>query len=155
MSVFARFVAFEAIGWCATGVAAYAAVYYDLVPSWVAWGGFALFVAKDLVLFPLTRRAYEHGPTHGAAELIGSVVVVEQALEPDGYVRAGSERWRARLSPKSAPKSAQKSPQESAGAPDGARGVGAGQGGLEVGARARVIALEGVALVVEAVAQGE
>jgi len=131
MSVFARFVAFEAIGWAVAFVVAYGAVQYELVGATLAWTLFALFVAKDFVLFPLTKRAYEQGPTHGAAELLGSRVQVLEAIEPgrEGYVLAGTERWRARLT---------------AGC----------EAGLEAGQGAQVRAIDGIMLVVEPAGAG-
>lgn len=130
MSVFARFVAFEAIGWLVAAFVLSLGVRYEIVSVRAAWLLFGLFVAKDLVLFPLTKRAYELGPTHGSAELIGSEVRVAETLDPQGYVVAGTERWRARL-------------------------LDAGAGPLEQGDRARVCALEGIALVVERISDGD
>ncbi len=107
---------------------AYGVVYFEVLEPVLAWTLFGLFVAKDFVLFPLTKRAYEHGPTHGASELIGSTVQVVETIEPrsDGYVVAGNERWRARLAAGS-------------DAP------------LEPGVEARVSQLDGITLVVEAI----
>jgi membrane protein implicated in regulation of membrane protease activity len=98
MRVFARYLAFQTVSW-ALGVAVLGwLAYAELLPTWLAIVLFGALVLKDLVLFPLTRKAYEHGPEHGATELLGAEVRVETALSPDGYVRAGPERWRARLS---------------------------------------------------------
>lgn len=128
MSVFWRFVAFEAVGWAVAFVVAYGAVRFEWLDPVLAWTLFGLFVAKDFVLFPLTKRAYEPGPIHGASELIGSQVRVVETIEPrrDGYVVAGSERWRARLV------DARKTP-------------------IESGDRARVCRLDGITLIVDAV----
>ena len=124
MSVFARFVAFEAIGWIAAAAVLTWAVGSELIPEWGGWTLFGLWVAKDFVLFPLTRRAYEHGIPHGGGDLIGAEAVVELALDPEGWVRAGHERWRARLA-------------ATASAP------------IDVGERVRIRALDGLTLVVE------
>ena len=129
MTPFTRFLAFEMVGWLVAVLVLWIAVDQEFLTVGWAIGLFAVWVVKDFALYPLTKRAYEHGPTHGAHELIGSEVVVEQALEPEGYVRAGNERWRARVVETDA---------ESSGA------------GLQVGALARVVALEGISLVVEA-----
>ena len=129
MGVFARFLGFQVIGWCVVASVLYAGVaWLEIVSGSFAWLLFALFVAKDFALYPLTRRAYEHGPAHGAADLIGSEVRVLEVLDPqrEGYVVAGGERWRARLAP----------------------GWGVS---LEPGRRARVRALDGITLVVEPV----
>ncbi|MBW2363252.1 MAG: NfeD family protein [Deltaproteobacteria bacterium] len=98
MRVFARYLAFQTASW-ALGVAVLGwLAHAELLQTWLAITLFGALVLKDLVLFPITRKAYEHGPEHGAVELLGAEVLVETALAPDGYVRAGPERWRARLS---------------------------------------------------------
>lgn len=130
MTPFARFLAFEAVGW----VAAAALLFWLQRAGHVSlgWAGvlFAIWVAKDFALYPLTRRAYEDGHAHGASELLGKAVRVETTLDPEGWVRAGSERWRAVLA--------------------------AGHGGpVEAGAHVRVSGLKGLALVVEPLGQVE
>jgi len=128
MSIFWRFVAFEAIGWAVAAVVLYGAVRFELASVSLALVLFFLWVGKDFVLFPLTKRAYEHGPTHGASEVIGSEVRVDTTLDPDGYVVAGNERWRARL----------------------AAGVDAP---MHAGDAARVCQLDGITLVVEPITE--
>jgi membrane protein implicated in regulation of membrane protease activity len=58
---------------------------------------FALWVAKDAALYPLTRKSYEHRPHVPAEHLIGARAIAQQELAPEGYVRVGAELWRARL----------------------------------------------------------
>lgn len=85
-------------GWLLVGGALAAAVYgWGLAEGW-ALAAFAAWLAKDALLYPLTRRAYEpdglapHGPiaAHGVAET---------AVDTEGWVRLGPERWRARRAP--------------------------------------------------------
>ena len=123
MTVFAKFLAFEAVGWVLAAALLYWLVSAEIMQAWMGGVLFGAWVVKDLVLFPLTRKAYEHGPTHGSADLLGAEVRVETLLAPEGYVSAGHERWMARLAPDSGP--------------------------LEPGDLARVCALEGITLVVE------
>jgi membrane protein implicated in regulation of membrane protease activity len=96
-----RYLLFQVPGWLLVGGTLYALVrLWGLEPSW-ALGAFALWLAKDAVLFPVLRRAYEpdgHAP-HGP---IGEAGVAEDALDVErgeGWVRVGPERWRARLAP--------------------------------------------------------
>lgn len=124
MTPFTRFLAFEALGWALAAAVLAWAVGEAYFSARVAVLLFVAWVVKDFALYPMTKKAYEHGPTHGAAELIGSEVRVVEAVAPEGYVQAGRERWRARLT-------------SSTAAP------------LAEGARARVAALDGVKLVVE------
>jgi len=127
---FTRFLAFEAIGW-ALGAAVLVWLEREaFISTGLAWLLFGALVVKDLVLYPLTRKAYEHGPAHGAAELLGADVRAETVLSPEGWVRAGSERWRARL-------------------------VGDGGESLPAGALARVRELRGLTLIVEPIAPSE
>jgi membrane protein implicated in regulation of membrane protease activity len=71
--------------------------WWDLsVP--LALGLFALWVLKDVALFPLLRVAYEPGGGGGGAEaLVGAEGVARGPLAPTGYVRVGAELWRAEL----------------------------------------------------------
>jgi membrane protein implicated in regulation of membrane protease activity len=91
-----------------------------------AAGLVALWVAKDVALFPFLRRAYEPTSRGGASALVGALGRVEEALAParTGWVRVGAELWRAELADGAAP--------------------------LPAGARVRVEAVRGLTLLVEA-----
>ncbi len=96
--VLRRYLLFQVPGWVLIGTGVLA------VRHW--WGlsiGWALvivgaWIAKDAVLFPIVRRAYEpdgaapHGP-------IGAYGVADTAIDPEGWVHVGPERWRARCAP--------------------------------------------------------
>ena len=87
---------------------------------------FGLWIVKDLVMFPVTRIAYERGGRpHGADALLGATGVAREGLRPGavGYVRVGPELWRARLAEE--------------------------EGELPEGARVRVKAVRDLTLVVE------
>jgi membrane protein implicated in regulation of membrane protease activity len=121
LRVFARYALFQSPGWLAAAVAAGAAVDWLGVAPWIAATGAALWLVKDLVLFPFVRRAYERGATtHGE---VGERGIAEGAIDPEGWVRIGAERWRARL----------------------ARGAAT----IEAGAEVRVVAVEGLVVRVE------
>ena len=66
--------------------------------QWLTWpiaaAGIAVWVVKDLLMFPFLRRAYEPDVT-GAARLAGERGVAEGDLTPRGYVRVRGELWRA------------------------------------------------------------
>lgn len=97
--VFARYLAFEAPSWALLLVVLVVLVRVWDLSVWVAALVLALWVAKDLALFPVLRIAYEPGGGSGGAEnLIGAVGTVSADLDPEGWVRIGAERWRARLS---------------------------------------------------------
>jgi membrane protein implicated in regulation of membrane protease activity len=62
--------------------------------SW-ALGALALWVVKDMALYPLVRDAYEHSSIDHGAGVIGLTAVVVDPLAPNGRVRVRGELWRA------------------------------------------------------------
>lgn len=69
----------------------------DLISATFAWVLFALWIAKEGILYPLTRRAYDDSTAGmvGAERLLGAPGVAEEDLDPAGYVRVRGELWRA------------------------------------------------------------
>lgn len=57
----------------------------------------ALWLAKDVLMYPILRRAYGSAPSElvGVEQLIGQWGVAQDSLAPSGYVQVGGERWRA------------------------------------------------------------
>ena len=102
--VFLRYLAFEAPSWVLL-----AAVLAVLMRVWDLSLGLAalvlgLWIVKDLALFPILRVAYEPaGGSGGAENLIGALGTVSSDLDPEGWVRIGAERWRARVAREHAP----------------------------------------------------
>jgi membrane protein implicated in regulation of membrane protease activity len=94
------------------------------LPDWAAAGIIALWVIKDVVMFPFVRIAYQPGSRGGAASLLGASGTAQDALKPSGYVRISSELWRAELRPESP--------------------------AVEPGDRVRVVGVHGLTLIVEA-----
>jgi membrane protein implicated in regulation of membrane protease activity len=74
-----------------------AAVRWWNLPVLAAYALVGLWIAKDIVMFPIVRIAYESHSSSGVEGIRGALGVVTQALGPVGYVRLGSERWRAEL----------------------------------------------------------
>ena len=93
------------------------------LPDWAAAGIIALWVIKDVVMFPFVRIAYQPGSEGGATRMVGARGTAQDALQPSGYVRISAELWRAELQPGSAP--------------------------VEPGDRVRVLSVHGLTLVVE------
>jgi membrane-bound ClpP family serine protease len=124
--VFLRYLGFEAPSWVLL-----AAVLGVLMAVWDLSLGIsalvlALWIVKDLALFPILRIAYEPaGGSGGAENLIGALGTVSADLDPEGWVQIGPERWRALVSRESAP--------------------------LPAGTQVRVTAVEGLLLRVERV----
>jgi len=90
-----KYLVIQIPGWIlAVVVLAVLSRWIDL-PLWAAVGLFFLWVAKDLILFPLLRPAYEAAGKRGVERMIGVQGIVEERLAPVGYIRVGSELWRA------------------------------------------------------------
>ena len=96
----------------------------DVLGAGLAWGLLAVWLVKEIVLFPFVRRAYEPSDPSGVASLLGATGVVTGRLDLAGTVRVGPELWAARLE--------------------------AGSDPVEVGDTVRVISVEGLRLTVVA-----
>ncbi|MBW2493362.1 MAG: hypothetical protein JRE43_01320 [Deltaproteobacteria bacterium] len=72
-----------------------AAVRWWGLPVYVAYGLVGLWLVKDIVMFPILRVAYESDSASGVDGIRGALGVVTQSLAPAGYVRLGSELWKA------------------------------------------------------------
>jgi membrane protein implicated in regulation of membrane protease activity len=94
-STFARYLRFQAPGVIVLAAALAAAIRFELVGASMAGGFLLLWIAKDLALYPLLKRAYE--PTgHGyPSRLVGKLARAREDLAPRGYVGVGGELWRA------------------------------------------------------------
>lgn len=67
------------------------------IPGWLAWGLLALWVAKDVILFPFVWRAYDWDSARDASSMVGARGVAEDRLAPAGYVRVRGELWQAEV----------------------------------------------------------
>jgi membrane protein implicated in regulation of membrane protease activity len=68
----------------------------ELLPTVTAVLFFFGWCAKDALMYRFVRSAYEPGPPHGTAALVGMRGVVVDDLDPKGSVRLGAEHWTAR-----------------------------------------------------------
>ena len=73
------------------------------VPLGVVIGLFVLYVAKDFLIYPYVRKAYEPHNKTGAELLIGCIGLTKQRLDPEGYVQVKGELWRAVAAPPGQP----------------------------------------------------
>ncbi|MEW6273009.1 MAG: NfeD family protein [Thermodesulfobacteriota bacterium] len=73
------------------------------LPAWLGALAFVAWIAKDVALYPLLRRAYEPPAASGAARLIGSRGVAREELRPYGHVQVQGEIWRARAAAQDVP----------------------------------------------------
>ncbi|MDH3520908.1 MAG: NfeD family protein [Myxococcales bacterium] len=101
--VLAKYLLLEFPGWLlAAGVLGVLVRVWDLSVR-TAVLVFALWVIKDLVLFPWLRTAYTDGSPDATEALVGATATVRETLDPTGYVRLGAELWRAEVAREHAP----------------------------------------------------
>jgi membrane protein implicated in regulation of membrane protease activity len=67
------------------------------LPPWFFWGVVAIWLAKDVILFPLVWRAYDRDRLKESHSLVGTEGTVEKQLAPSGYIRIHGELWRAQV----------------------------------------------------------
>lgn len=70
--------------------------FFEHISRTTAFVCVALWLVKDVVLYPVLRQAYEPGPIHGTDALVGEAGVVTREVAPEGLVRVGAELWKAR-----------------------------------------------------------
>jgi membrane protein implicated in regulation of membrane protease activity len=90
----------------------------------VAGGLLALWVVKDALMYPIVRVGYEHADPDATQHLVGAIGVAQAPFDAEGWIKVGSELWRAQLA---------------RGAPP-----------VEAGAALRVVEVRGLTLRVEA-----
>jgi len=73
------------------------------LPAWFIWGLIAFWIAKDVVLFPLTWRAYDRSHKGYANSMIGLQGIAENRLAPSGYIHVRGELWQAEVAQNSGP----------------------------------------------------
>jgi membrane protein implicated in regulation of membrane protease activity len=123
MSPLLRYALFQLPGIAGVAVLVAALWRWTGLPAWAALAIVGAWVAKDVALFPLLRRAHEP-PPEGAAALIGRRGVARRRLAPRGTVAFGVELWRAEIEPTARP--------------------------IDAGAPVRVIAVRGLTVIVAA-----
>ena len=125
----ARYTLFQIPDLILLGLGLAAAVRWWNLPVFAAYGLLAAWVAKDVMMYPILRVAYEGGGSSGVEAIHGALGVVTEPLVPSGYVRLGSERWKAELV--------------------------SGSEAVTVGSAIRVVELRGLTLIVEPVTSAE
>jgi membrane protein implicated in regulation of membrane protease activity len=67
------------------------------LPAWAAWGGSVVWLAKDMLLFPLVRRSYDDRNQNTAHSLSGAHGRAVEMLDNSGYVRVRGALWWAEV----------------------------------------------------------
>ena len=71
------------------------------LPTWFIWSLVALWVIKDLILFPVVWRAYDQERRDDSSSMVGSRGIAEDRLDRSGYIRVHGELWKAEVVGKS------------------------------------------------------
>ena len=70
---------------------------YMELPAWVAWGGSVVWLAKDMLLFPLVRRSYDDRNPNTAHSMSGVQGRAVEMLDKSGYVLVHGVLWWAEV----------------------------------------------------------
>jgi membrane protein implicated in regulation of membrane protease activity len=97
VKTFTRYTLLQIPGWVGAGLIVYAARNWVGLADWIAVGIFAVFVAKDFVLYRFVKHAYEARWKPGPVELIGQRGIAVEPVAPSGYVRVRGELWMAEV----------------------------------------------------------
>jgi len=92
---FLRYLLFQVPEWGLVGLLLLGLHRFTDAPPALLWGGAVAFLVKDLALYPWLWRAYEHVGHEPGEDLIGRAGVATSAVAGNGWVRVGSELWRA------------------------------------------------------------
>ena len=65
------------------------------LPAWFICGLIAFWIAKDVILFLFTWRAYDRSHKGAVNSMIGRRGIAENRLTPSGYVHVRGELWQA------------------------------------------------------------
>jgi len=106
LALVGRYWLFQLPGMFVAGVALVLLVHWTQLTPTQAAVLFGLWVLKDLVMFPVTRIAYEtRASSPGADGVRGAEGFAQGEIDASGsaYVRVGAELWRARVAPGAEP----------------------------------------------------
>jgi membrane protein implicated in regulation of membrane protease activity len=96
MKNFLKYLLIQAPQWLTLALFLWFLIDRTALPMWATVAFFLFWVIKDLVVFPWVRRAYSNEAKTGTERLIGALALVEQRLDPEGYVKLNGELWKVR-----------------------------------------------------------
>ena len=69
--------------------------HWIVIPAWIFGSIVALWIVKDVVLFPFVWQAYDQQPSKKSGSMVGRHGVAKERLAPAGYIQIGGELWQA------------------------------------------------------------
>ena len=94
MRTLTRYYLFQIPGWILAGALVAVLHAWLALPVWAALAVLGVVVLKDVIFYPVLRKAYQLEAS-GAARLVGLRGVARDSLDPNGYVYVNGELWRA------------------------------------------------------------
>ncbi|HPA13851.1 MAG TPA: NfeD family protein [Desulfobacterales bacterium] len=73
------------------------------IPGWIVGLLIFAWVAKDAILFPFVRKAYEVNREEDGTPMRGLKGFAKERLSPSGYVQVRGELWKAKASDETRP----------------------------------------------------
>jgi len=93
-----RYLLFQLPEWALVGLLLLGIHRYTDAPVWLLVACAVGFVAKDVVLYPWLRRAYEASGNDPGENLVGRRGIATSPVAAEGWVRVDAELWRAEAS---------------------------------------------------------
>ena len=78
-------------------IALVVAAKFIIIPVWLLAAIIAVWIAKDIALYPKLRKAYEVNTPTQAGQLIGMKGTIMDKLDPEGYIKVKGELWKAEM----------------------------------------------------------
>jgi membrane protein implicated in regulation of membrane protease activity len=94
-----RYVLAQVPGWALAALLLAALARASLLGARTATAALFAWMAKDLLLYPLFRHAYEPGGASAAERLVNGEALARHGLNREGWVEVHGELWRAELAP--------------------------------------------------------
>ena len=88
-------------GWLLAALVLWGLHHWGVLTAGFAAALLGVWIAKDLLLFPVMRRFYESEPAAG--RMVGELGTAVTAVAPEGLVRVRGELWKAQSSDAIAP----------------------------------------------------
>ena len=67
------------------------------IPGWIFWGAIIFWIAKDIVLFFFTWRAYDWNGAGPERSMVGARGITQNRLAPSGFIHVRGELWKAEV----------------------------------------------------------